>query len=115
MGAPPTVKRGTVALVRFPFSDLSASKLRPAVVLASADRGDHVLVQVTSKPYADGRAVEITHASFERGGLARTSYARPGKLFTANESLMSRSVGELSAASIEELVSAVIRLLREAP
>ena len=29
---------GKVVLVRFPFSDLSQSKLRPAVILADADR-----------------------------------------------------------------------------
>jgi hypothetical protein len=31
---------GAVVLVQFPFSDLTASKLRPAVVLAEAGRGD---------------------------------------------------------------------------
>lgn len=39
---------GTVVLVRFPFSDLSRSKLRPAVVLADVGRGDWILGQVTS-------------------------------------------------------------------
>ena len=34
----PTV--GQVILVPLPFSDLSQSKLRPAVVLADAGRGD---------------------------------------------------------------------------
>ena len=53
MGAPPGVKRGAVVLVRFPFSDLSASKLRPAVVLATLGRDDSVLAQVTSNPYSD--------------------------------------------------------------
>jgi hypothetical protein len=33
---------GKVILVPFPFSDLSQSKLRPAVVLADAGRGDRV-------------------------------------------------------------------------
>jgi len=32
-----------VILVRFPFSDLSQSKLWPAVVLVHADRGDWIL------------------------------------------------------------------------
>ena len=44
---------GSVVLVRFPFSDLSSSKLRPAVVLADVDRQDWVLCQVTSNPYSD--------------------------------------------------------------
>ena len=112
MGPPPvTVHRGSVVLVRFPFSDLSASKRRPAVVLADAGRGDYVLAQVTSKPYADPDAVELTRASFARGGLSLTSYARPGKLFTANGALIVREVGALTDAALKDLVAAVVRLL----
>jgi mRNA interferase MazF len=40
-------------MVPFPFSDLSQSRLRPAIVLADAARGDWILCQVTSNPYAD--------------------------------------------------------------
>jgi len=47
-------------LLPFPFSDLSQSKLHPAIVLADAGRGDWVLCQVTSKPYGDANAVELT-------------------------------------------------------
>jgi len=36
---------GGVVLVPFPFSDLSEAKLRPAVVLADAGRGDWILCQ----------------------------------------------------------------------
>ena len=43
--------RGAVVLVRFPFSDLSDTKLRPAVLLASAERDDWILCQVTSRSY----------------------------------------------------------------
>jgi mRNA interferase MazF len=49
--------KGSVVLVAFPFSDLSASKLRPAIVLASAERDDWILCQVTSNPYADQNAI----------------------------------------------------------
>lgn len=60
---------GSVVLVPFPFSDLLQSKLRPAVVLAEAGRGDYLLCQVTSNPYADPRAVELSTADFTRGSL----------------------------------------------
>ncbi len=105
------MRPGAVVLVRFPFSDLSASKLRPAVVNADVGSGDHVLVQVTSKSYADHRAVELTDDSFESGGLDRTSYARPGKLFTANDSLIAKEVGALAPTAIRVLVAAVVSLL----
>ena len=56
---------GAVGLVRFPFSDLSQTKLPPAVVLAGAGRGDWILCQVTSKPYGDTRAIKLEDVSLE--------------------------------------------------
>ena len=84
-----TPSAGSVILVPFPFSDLSQSKLRPAVVLADAGRGDWILCQITSKSYSDPQAIELTNASFAKGSLHVVSYARPGKLFTANRNLWS--------------------------
>jgi len=55
---------GSVALVRFPFSDLSSSKLRPAVVLAFIGRDDWILCQVTSNPYSDPAAIRISDSDF---------------------------------------------------
>jgi mRNA interferase MazF len=109
MGA---VQPGVVVLVRFPFSDLSASKLRPAVVLAHAGGVDWVLCQVTSNPYGDAGAVPVSPASFASGGLGRESFARPGKLFTASESLFVRTVGELTSGSHHELVRRVVSVLQ---
>ncbi|MDP6629565.1 MAG: type II toxin-antitoxin system PemK/MazF family toxin [Kiritimatiellia bacterium] len=103
---------GSVVLVRFPFSDLSASKLRPAVVLAGVDRDDWILCQITSNPYADTRAVEIGDSDFVSGNLMRTSYARPGKLFSANTSLMQRVAGSLTQAKVAAVVDAVVDLIR---
>ena len=105
---------GSVVLVRFPFSDLSASKLRPAVVLAESGRDDWILCQVTSKSYADARAIEITSSDFSSGSLIRISYARPGKLFTANSSLMARVAGELLASKHAAIIAGVIAVLRPA-
>lgn len=104
--------RGTVVLVPFPFSDLSQSKLRPAVVLADVGRGDFVLCQVTSNPYGDPHAVELTQADFASGSLARTSYARPGKLFTADGQLIQRQVGVLTTAALDRVTTAAVLLLR---
>ncbi|MDO8844105.1 MAG: MazF family transcriptional regulator [Methylicorpusculum sp.] len=101
-----------VTLLPFPFSDLSASKLRPALVLAEAGKGDWVLCQITSNPYADVGAVALTDADFVEGGLQRVSYARPGKLFTANETLFQRTAGTLSRDKHAEVVKVIVELLR---
>lgn len=103
---------GLVVAVRFPFSDLSQSKLRPAVVLADAGRGDWILCQVTSKPYADSAAVVLQAADFRQGSLQVMSYARPGKLFTASSDLVERVIGVLQPECVSEVIAAVINILR---
>jgi mRNA interferase MazF len=100
------------ALVLFPFSDLSQTKLRPAVVLADAGRGDSILGQVTSKPYGDPRAIQLDDASFSAGSLRATSYARPGKLFTAGQTLIVAQVGRLKPEPLQQIVDSVVNLLR---
>lgn len=100
-----------VVLVWFPFSDLSQSKLRPAVVLADAGRDDSILCQVTSNPYGDPQAVELAAESFAEGSLNRVSYARPGKLFTAHRSLTTAQAGILQADKFNQLIDTVISIL----
>jgi mRNA interferase MazF len=80
---------GSVVLVRFPFSDLSSTKLRPAIIMASAGKDDFVLCQVTSNPLvvevvgkltseAFGRVVEKTVAIFRDAlGAAHPRYRGP--------------------------------------
>lgn len=107
-----TPAAGAVVLVRFPFSDLSETKLRPAVVLADVGRGDAVLCQITSKPYGDSVAVTLRESDFGSGSLSLTSYARPGKLFTASSELITAEVGTLKAEALTQIVNAVVAVLR---
>lgn len=102
----------TVVLVPFPFSDLSASKLRPALVLAASGRGDWICAQITSNPYSDPAAIEVGENDFAAGSLNRISYVRPGKLFTANESLFQRTVATMSEEKIRAVIDAVVSVLR---
>ena len=105
---------GLVVLVRFPFSDLSSSKLRPAVVLAHAGGVDWVLCQVTSNPYGDAHAVPLMPSSFASGGLSRESFARPGKLFTASQSIVIRRAGALTAEAHRGVVERTVGILTSA-
>ena len=107
-----TPSAGVIVTVRFPFSDLSQSKLRPAVVLADAGRSDWILCQITSKSYADPNAVQLDAENFASGSLALTSYARPGKLFTANASLMATEAGKLKGDAFRQVAFAVVNLLQ---
>lgn len=103
---------GQVIVVPFPFSDLSAQKYRPALILADAGRGDWVLCQITSNPFSDPDAIALDENAFSQGSLQRTSYARPGKLFTANDSLFVAQVGALNSAIFQRVRDAVVAMLR---
>jgi len=105
------VARRSVVLVPFPFSDLSAQKLRPALVMADAGRGDWLLCQITSKPYGDTCAVMLADADFDTGGLRLTSYARPAKLFTAHQSLLRGAVGMVTVPAQRRVIAELVALL----
>ena len=107
-----TPSAGSVVLIAFPFSDLSQSKRRPALVLASAGRGDWILCQITSNPYGDSRSISLADHEFEKGSLRMVSYVRPGKLFTANVSLLLSETGSLKPEKLKQVVSAVVEILQ---
>lgn len=102
---------GDIVILTFPFSDLSNSKIRPAVVLAQANQSDWILCQVTSKPYGDRQAIVIERTDFVSGMLPLQSYARPSKLFTANTNLIIATEGTLKLEKLKEIREAIIKIL----
>ncbi len=109
-----TPATGEIVLVGFSFSDLGQARVRPAVCVADAGRGDWILCQITSSPYGDPAAVALEAADFALGGLQTAGYARPGKLFTASAALMVRSVGRLNDAAYQRVLAAVSGIFRPA-
>jgi len=101
-----------IVFVSFPFSDLSHAKLRPALVLAYAQRNDWILCQITSKPYNDDKAIRIDEADYKNGGLNVASFVRPGKLFTANATLFNKSVATLTDSSHEKVINTILQILK---
>ena len=103
---------GQVVLLPFPFSDLTRSKLRPALLLADAGRDDWIACQITSNPYADPHAILLAPEDFASGGLQRASYARPGKLFTANTSLFASAAGLIAQGRLDEVRNTLITIIQ---
>lgn len=102
---------GDIVFVRFPFSDLSRQKLRPALVLADATKSDYVLCQITSQSYHDRYVVQLDRNSFTHGQLIKTSYVRPAKLFTAHISIIEKVVAHLKPKLRQEVVRQIVGLL----
>lgn len=103
--------KGDVVVVPFPFSDLSASKRRPALVLASLTGNDIILCQITSKAITDNYAISITANDFAIGKLNQDSNVRPNRLFTADSNIVLYKIGSLNHDKIREVISRVIQIM----
>ncbi len=102
--------KGDVVTVLFPFSDLSAAKARPALVLIELPGSDVVVAAITSTA-ADPYAVSLKPVDFERGSLSRDSFIRPAKLFTLERGQIGRVVGKVTESKRLEVVSRLTKLL----
>ncbi|MFN8637646.1 MAG: type II toxin-antitoxin system PemK/MazF family toxin [Chloroflexota bacterium] len=102
--------KGDVVVLPFPFSDLSATKRRPALVVATLDGDDVILCQITSQSTRDSNAVSLGASDFSDGSLRVASMIRPNRLFTADTRLVLYRVGGISQTKLNEVVAAIIQL-----
>lgn len=99
-----------IVLVPFPFDDLSATKVRPAVCLTNEIKpyGHVVLAFITSRvsnPEATDLVINSTDTAFLRTGLKVSSTVRLHRLVTVSRSLITRQLGILSPHQISDINS----------
>jgi mRNA interferase MazF len=105
--------KGDVVVLPFPFSNLSDSKRRPALVLSGLDGDDVILCQITSQQIQDRYAVSLRDGDFASGSLKQASNVRPNRIFTADRSLVLYRVGNLKPAKLGEVVERLVEILRQ--
>jgi len=108
--------KSKIVLVRFPFDDLSASKVRPALCLTEPT-GAHnhvVLAFITSQPppqaLPSDLVIDPTHADFGATGLRVRSAIRLHRLMTVSTDIVMRELGVLSATLLEDVAARLRRL-----
>ena len=98
-------QRGDVVLVPFPFSDLSTTKVRPAVVVSSAlyhdQEPDLILAAITSKVATIG-PLDYVLNDWQTAGLRYQSALKP-VLFTLDPALVLYRIGALTASDLAEV------------
>lgn len=112
--------KGKIVLVPFPFDDLSATKVRPALCLTNSLGPHHhvILAFLTSTIPADLLDTDIvlgnSHPDFAATGLRAAATLRLHRLMTVSTSLILRQLGVLPA-SVEAQVSDKLARLFELP
>jgi mRNA interferase MazF len=98
-----------IVLVPFPFDDLTATKVRPAVCLTDEIKPHNhiVLAFITSKVSASASATDFvidkSDADFAKTGLKVSSTIRLHRLMTVTKSIILRELGELSSTQQTEI------------
>lgn len=101
-----TYSRGDVVLIPFPFTDLSAKKTRPAVVVSSVHyhsvRSELLLTYVSSQIAKADAGLDHVLIDWASAGLPRPSFVRP-KLAAIESTLVVHHVGRLSTRDMVEV------------
>lgn len=112
-GSVENLVKGDVISVPFPFSDGSATKRRPALVIAESDSNNIIVCPITSKPGRD-YVIKLEDQDFRVGKLNLSPcYIRPNIIATVDKSNVIRQIGKLKDGKINEVISAIIEILQK--
>lgn len=103
-----SLKRGSVVLAIYPFTDLSSAKRRPALVVSASDRPgrDCILAFITSRTEpieTTDLVLDSSDRDFAATGLHVQSSVRCGKLMTLDRSLLTGRLRRLSRRLMSEI------------
>lgn len=107
--------KGEIVVLPFPFSDLSTSKRRPALVLAGLQGNDVILCQITSQNIKDDYAINLTNHEFSKGSLNKPSHIRPNRIFTADENIILYKVGKVTDTKVQEVYDKIFDIFAKSP
>ena len=107
------IKRGSIVLIRYPFTDLSGNKVRPAVILTPDNfipKMDDILCLFISSviPYKkyllpSDYIIDEKHSSFNDTGLKCTSVFRCHKIALLIKSLVIKHLGQLDNVIMSDI------------
>jgi mRNA interferase MazF len=107
-------QKGDVVLAPFPFTDLTESKLRPAVVVwSSATGGNDTTICFISSQNLTGLnstefLIEDSDAEFAGTGLKVSSKVIVSRIVTIDRSLITRRLGKLGTNQLQQLDNCLI-------
>ena len=97
--------KGKIVLIPFPFTDLTATKLRPALVLYESEK-DVVAAFISSrteKTKPTDITIDQKHPEFKKTGLKLTSIIKLDKVATISKTLILGEIGEVGAKLKKEI------------
>ena len=91
----PSYSKHDVILVRYPFSDLSSSKVRPAVVVSASHPSQDILITPLTSKTRYLLPGEFVLSDWAASGLNVATAAKRG-VYTVHEDLVIKVIGQLA-------------------
>ena len=104
--------KGDIVVMPFPFTDLKATKKRPAIVITPLVGDDLIICQITGKIKEDSYVVELKDSEIVGGKLKGDSYIRTNKIFTADKSIIEYKVGNLKKGKMKEVEDRLVKIIK---
>ena len=98
--------RGEVILVRYPFSDLSGSKIRPAVIVNVPHTSKDVFILPLTSKTTSLLAGEFVLKNWSQAGLNVETAVKRG-IYTVHQNLIVQRVGKLTGTDLKDLDEAL--------
>lgn len=105
-------RKWDIVLLSYPFTDLRAIKVRPAVVISPDSENnmleDAVFLLITSNTARISSfdlILDITHPEFAATGLLNRSTIRVNKVWTLHNTLVRRTIGRVGPQLQHEILS----------
>ena len=102
-----TCKQREIVLVPFPYSDLSATKRRPVLIVSNNDYNngfdDVVVCVITSNRFRDDYSVLLENSDLEIGVLPESSVIKTHKLFTIEQTKIIRKFSQVNEDLYEKV------------
>lgn len=105
--------KGDVVVTPFPFSDLTANKKRPALVIADLTGDDIIICLITSQNAKDTYAISLASNDLANGQLRQDSNIRPNRLFTIDAKIVLYRIGTLKREKTEKVTEKVTEKIIE--
>ncbi len=111
-----TYKRGDVVIIKFPFTDASEYKKRPALIISNDTvnkTGDFMMLQITSKVKNDSLSLPILKNNFvNEKELPLASSLRVHKIFLLNQSLIISKATEVNIDFLNAVIDKFNALIK---
>ena len=101
-----------IILIPFPYSDLTGSKKRPALIISNNKlnkTSDRICCLITTKPAKE----DILLDKFEKGSLPFKSFVRPHRIFTIEKNIIIKKLCTIDNQMHKKIIKKINEYIKE--